>query len=254
MEMPRPAERLFGLIGYPLSHSFSKRYFTNKFTTEGITDAAYELFPIPEIGQLPELLQAHPKLAGLNVTIPYKEAVMPYLSDIDAGAAEIGAVNTIRIGEEGQLTGYNTDLYGFENSLHAWLLNERKSTEGLSAYVLGTGGAAKAVAYALQRLGIPYACVSRKPEGAQIGYDALDVAHTPLIINTTPLGMAPKTKHCPAIDYEAVGNGHFLYDLVYNPEQTLFMRKGAEQGARVKNGMEMLIGQAEKAWQIWNTE
>jgi shikimate dehydrogenase len=254
MSKAERAENLFGLIGFPLSHSFSKRYFSDKFQRERITNAYYELFPIAKIEQLPGLLSRYPNLKGLNVTIPYKQAVIPYLSRLDEGAAAIGAVNTIYITEEQALIGYNTDLYGFENSLYAWLLNERKGTAGLQALILGTGGAAKAVAYALKRLEIPHQLVSRKPGADQIGYGDLPLAEAHLIINTTPLGMSPHTEHCPQLEYAQLGPQHYLYDLVYNPEQTLFMKKGAAQGAKVKNGMEMLIGQAEKAWQIWQSD
>lgn len=254
MGMAERAEHLFGLIGFPLSHSFSKRYFTGKFQRERITNAYYELFPIAEIGQLPRLLSRYPNLRGLNVTIPYKQAVIPYLDQLDEGAAEIGAVNTIYVTQAQKLIGYNTDLYGFENSLYAWLLNERKGTSRLQALILGTGGAAKAVAYALKRLEIPCQMVSRKPQAGQLGYDELPLAEAHLVINTTPLGMSPNTGQCPPLNYNELGPQHYLYDLVYNPEETLFMQKGAEQGAKVKNGMEMLIGQAEKAWQIWQSD
>jgi shikimate dehydrogenase len=251
MDKAAQAERLFGLIGFPLSHSFSKKYFAEKFQRERITDAYYELFPIASAGQLPQLLQRYPNLQGLNVTIPYKQAVLPYLDQLEDGAAEIGAVNTIRI-DDGLLSGYNTDVYGFQNSLHAWLLANKGTTDGLKAVILGTGGAAKAVSYALQQLQIPFRLVSRRPQSGQWGYELLDLRAYQLIVNTTPLGMPPYKNQCPPIPYEQLGEQHYLYDLVYNPERTLFMQRGADQGAKVKNGAEMLIGQAEKAWQIWN--
>lgn len=246
--------RLFGLIGYPLSHSFSKQYFSDKFQDERITDAHYELFPLSDIGQLLDLIARHPNLRGLNVTIPYKQQAIPYLYRIEKEAESIGAVNTIYITEEQRLVGFNTDFYGFKNSLHAWLLKEHGGLDNIRALILGTGGAAQAVAYALEYLSIPYDWVSRHPKAGQLGYEGLNLATYQLIINTTPLGMSPKVDRCPAIPYEQLGPAHYLYDLVYNPEETLFMQKGRAAGAKVKNGLEMLIGQAEKAWEIWQRE
>jgi len=251
MSKAKRVDRLFGLIGFPLSHSFSKRYFSEKFERERVTDAYYELFPLSAIDQLPGLLERYPNLQGLNVTIPYKQQILPYLHHIDEGAKAVGAVNTVYHTGQQHLLGFNTDVYGFENSLHAWLLKERGNLEGMQALILGTGGAAQAVAYALRRLDIPYDWVSRQPAAGQLGYDELELSAADLIINTTPLGMSPKVERCPAIPYEQLGAGHYLYDLVYNPASTLFMQKGAARGAKVKNGLEMLIGQAEKAWEIW---
>ncbi len=246
--------RLFGLIGYPLSHSFSKRYFTEKFRKAGIDDARYELFPIAEIENLPALLGQYPNLAGLNVTIPYKQAVLPFLDRLDKGAAAVGAVNTIHF-DSGERVGYNTDVVGFERSLLAWIGEERHRADGFRALVLGTGGAAKAVGYVLRQLGIPYHLVSRRSGPGRLAYPEVSgtvlKAH-PLVINTTPLGMAPKTAGCPDLPYSALGAQHFLYDLVYNPEMTTFMKRGLAQGARVKNGLDMLYGQAEQAWSIWS--
>ncbi len=245
-------KRLFGLIGYPLSHSFSKRYFSEKFAREGIEGAAYELFPIPEIGDLPQLLDRHPDLRGLNVTIPYKEAVIPFLDRLDEEAAAVGAVNTIRIDASG-LTGFNTDVYGFEQSLRAFLDDQQATVD--RALILGTGGAAKAVAYVLQKMGIGFFFVSRRPADDRLTYEQLDarvLEKHRLIINTTPLGMAPRTDSRPALPYERLGAGHLLYDLVYNPERTRFLEQGAQHGCPGMNGLEMLYLQAERAWAIWN--
>lgn len=246
--------RLFGLIGYPLSHSFSRRYFSDKFAKEGIQDAAYELFPLPNITAFPDLLADHPNLVGLNVTIPYKQAVLPYLDALDAGAEAVGAVNTIKI-EQGQLTGYNTDVAGFERSLQQLL--RRKDRRPERALVLGTGGASLAVIYVLGQLGIAYQLVSRQAAADRITYEELstkDVRRHRLIINTTPLGMSPNVDTFPPIPYEGIGNEHLLFDLVYNPEVTAFLRKGGERGAAISNGLNMLYGQAEKAWEIWQAD
>ncbi|MCR9102216.1 MAG: shikimate dehydrogenase [bacterium] len=246
-------ERLFGLIGYPLSHSFSKKYFSEKFAKAGIADACYELFPLPEIGALPELLQQHPNLAGLNVTIPYKQAVLPYLDKLSEGAAAVGAVNTIRCSGD-QLEGFNTDVVGFETSLCSWLEATRGGWSGLKALVLGTGGAAKAVAFVLSRLEIPFQMVSRTPGNGRLSYEQVTpevAAIHELLINTTPLGMSPNTASKPELPYHALGSSHYLYDLVYNPASTAFMKSGLQQGAKAMNGLEMLHGQAEAAWTIW---
>jgi shikimate dehydrogenase len=243
--------RLFGLIGYPLGHSFSRKYFTNKFEQEQILDAAYELFEIPTIDLLPEVLQKHPNLRGLNVTVPYKQAVMPYLDNIDPAAARIGAVNTILI-SDGRKTGYNSDYVGFLQSLLAFYPQTEKS----AALVLGTGGAAKAVMAALDSLGIPFQLVSRAAREGGLSYADLGpdlLLNYPLIINTTPLGMHPRTEDFPELPYEALTDQHYLYDLVYNPAETTFMKKGAAAGAKVKNGYDMLVLQAEESWRIWNS-
>lgn len=239
---------LYGIIGYPLSHSFSPGYFRERFRMLGI-DAAYEAFPIEDINQLPALLEQYPTLQGLNVTIPYKQAVIPYLHELDATAQAVGAVNCIRI-RDGRLKGFNTDCTGFSVTLQPLL-----GPGALQALVLGTGGAAKAVMYALRQLGIPYKTVSRS--GGDLQYDKLSaalVADHRLIINTTPLGMYPAVADCPALPYEALGPQHILYDLVYNPAETLFLEKGKEQGATVKNGYDMLIAQAEAGWAIWQEQ
>ncbi len=242
--------RLFGLIGYPLSHSFSKNYFTQKFERERRFDCRYELFPIANIHKLPELLEHHPDLEGLNVTIPYKQEVLQYLHQKEGLPETLQACNCIRI-RNGVLEGFNTDYIGFENSLKPLLQPHHRQ-----ALVLGNGGASKAVMYVLNQLNIPFEVVSRKlHEGSTLTYEQLDFAavrnHT-LIINTTPLGTFPNVNECPPIPYEAITDQHLLYDLVYNPELTLFMERGQQQGAVVKNGYEMLVGQAEAAWRIWN--
>lgn len=245
-------KRLFGLIGFPLGHSFSKKYFTAKFEKENITDCRYETFELPDITSLPSLIARNPDLRGLNVTIPHKEAVLPFLNELDQSAESVGAVNVIKVTDNNKLIGYNSDYYGFKSSLETWLPSD---VRGYKALVLGTGGAAKAVAAALQELNIPYQYVSRQNNGQIISYNDLSadtINDHLLIINTTPLGMAPKTETCPPLDYEAITENHFLYDLVYNPEETLFMKKGNEKGAKTKNGLEMLHLQAEKSWEIWN--
>jgi len=244
--------RLFGLIGFPLSHSFSKKYFSEKFKAEHITDCQYELFPLERIEEFEALTSSLSNLRGLNVTIPYKQQVLSYLNELDPGAAAIGAVNTIKI-TQGHLKGFNTDVHGFWSSLQAFL--QEHHAQPTQALVLGTGGAAKAVLYALKQMDIAATVVSRVPLAGQLGYEALDVqvmnAH-PLIINTTPLGMTPNVDSAPPIPYQSLTDQHFLYDLVYNPTETEFMRLGLTQGAKVKNGLDMLYLQAEKAWEIWN--
>lgn len=238
---------LYGLIGYPLEHSFSPAYFNAKFLREDIA-ATYISFPITDIGQLPALLKQHLNLSGLNVTIPYKESVMPLLDELDVAAVAIGAVNCISI-QNGKTKGYNTDVTGFENSLKP-LLGQGMN----SAIILGTGGAARAVKWVLEKLGIDYISVSRQDNADAISYDALttdDIHQRKLIINTTPLGMYPHIESYPPIDYTAITDNHLLYDLVYNPEVTRFLQRGKQHGATIKNGQEMLELQAEAAWQIW---
>ena len=242
---------VYGLIGYPLSHSFSRKYFTEKFEREGIRDCTYELFELSDIAGFPELLVAHPNLRGLNVTIPHKQAVIPFLDRLDESAQKVGAVNVIKLGRQGEKTGYNSEYYGFKQSLSEWLAGQGS----LSALVLGNGGAGKAVKAALTDLQINYQVVSRQAGDGNITYDQLDadvMAHHLLIINTTPLGTFPHTEVFPPIPYHLLTSGHWLYDLVYNPSETGFMRKGVAQGASVHNGLTMLHLQAEKAWEIWN--
>ncbi|RYE26100.1 MAG: shikimate dehydrogenase [Sphingobacteriales bacterium] len=241
-----PAE--YGLIGYPLTHSFSPAYFNSKFQREGI-DAIYHSFSIPDIKELPELLVAHPQLRGLNVTIPYKQTVLPYLTVLDETAMAVGAVNCIAI-DDNHAIGYNTDVIGFEQSLLPLL-----KPHHTQALVLGTGGASKAVTFVLNKLHIPYQMVSRISSADAVSYDELTdelVASHTLIINTTPMGMHPEVEVMPRIPSAAIGAQHLLYDLVYNPEETLFLKMGRLRGATAKNGLEMLHLQAEAAWHIWH--
>lgn len=243
--------RIYGLIGKPLAQSFSKKYFTEKFEKENIPDALYDLFQLEEIAHLPQLLTSQPQLCGLNVTIPYKEQVMPYLDAIDDEARIIGACNCIKI-TDGHLKGFNTDAPAFEKSLLPQLKLHHKK-----ALVLGTGGAAKAVIYILGKLGIEHKYVSRNKGVNFFTYEDLneEILHQyPLIINATPLGSYPKVDAAPDIPYQHLTAHHYLYDLIYNPEMTLFLQRGAACGAAVKNGYNMLVGQAEKSWEIWNDE
>ncbi|HOK51419.1 MAG TPA: shikimate dehydrogenase [Bacteroidales bacterium] len=248
--------RTFGLIGYPLEHSFSARYFAKKFEQLGITDAQYLNFPIENIELFPALFEKGFNICGLNVTIPYKEAVIQYLHELSDTAKAIGAVNTIKISTDTQgnrlLKGYNTDEYGFRLSLLEYL-----KPYHTKALILGTGGAAKAVEYVLKITGISYLYVSRNPKhNGQIGYNALSKALLDeylLIINTTPVGMYPHVDEAPPIPYEFITDRHLLYDLIYNPECTQFLSQGAKRGATIVNGNKMLVLQAEKAWEIWNS-
>ena len=243
--------RQFGLIGRTLSHSFSQTYFNQKFYSLGLAEHQYELFELAEINELPALLAAHPHLVGLNVTVPYKETVLTYLDELAPSARRIGAVNVVERTTDGRLRGHNTDYVGFRDSLRTFFPHPA----GARALVLGTGGAAKAVGVALQDLGIPYWSVTRDPLGAGLTYADLTpplvTAHS-LIINATPVGTFPRIDECPPLPYHALTAGHYLYDLVYNPTETLFLAKGKEVGAHVKNGFEMLCLQAEAAWDIWH--
>jgi len=241
--------RAYGLIGHPLSHSFSQRYFIEKFEREGIEGCRYELFPLPSIGDLPVLLDREAHLCGLNVTIPYKQQVIPYLHAMDDVVLSTGACNCIRI-EDGRLLGHNTDVIGFERSLGELLRPVQDK-----ALVLGTGGAAKAVHYVLKKIGIPFREISRNALREVLSYAQLTaemVREHRLLINTTPLGMYPDVGTCPEIPYDAIGPDHYLFDLVYNPARTLFLQKGEERGATVANGADMLRIQAEESWKIWN--
>lgn len=243
---------IYGLIGYPLGHSFSKKYFTEKFATIGIADNnVYELFELSDIQTFPELIKSQSDLKGLNVTIPHKQAVMPFLDGLDASAEKVGAVNVIKIGEGGKLIGYNSDYYGFKTSLEEFI----PANTPLKALVLGNGGAAKAVIAALNDLSISYKIVSRTKSDDTLGYEdlATEIGNYQLIINSSPVGTYPKADVCPDIPYEQLTSNHYLYDLVYNPMQTLFLQKGEEQGAKTHNGLKMLHLQAEKAWEIWNS-
>jgi shikimate dehydrogenase len=242
--------RKFGLIGYPLGHSFSRKYFREKFHRESIVDCMYSNYEIPSISTLSDILK-DPELNGLNVTIPYKESVVPFLHKKDQVVEEIAACNCIKI-LNGELTGYNTDVIGFENSLR-----EKLTITDKRALILGTGGSSKAVAWVLKKTGIEYLFVTRNKSlhGSGITYEALSreilESHS-LVINTTPVGMHPKTEVYPPIPYQWIGQGHYLFDLVYNPSKTLFLEKGELAGARTKNGADMLAIQAEASWDIWN--
>jgi shikimate dehydrogenase len=239
--------RKFGLIGYPLSHSFSKKYFTDIFSKEGI-NAEYTNYPIEDISMVKTLF-TDPLLEGINVTIPYKEVVIPFLDELSKAVKEIGACNCIRI-RDGKTKGFNTDVLGFE---HSWEKKLRPVND--KALVLGTGGAAKAVCYVLRQRKIPYQQVSRKRNEGIIGYGDVNaemIREYRLLINTTPLGMYPHINECPALPYEAITPEHYLYDLVYNPAKTLFLQKGEERGAVIENGQDMLIIQANESRKIWN--
>ena len=244
--------RKFGLIGYPLGHSFSKKYFTEKFVREGIQGCRFELYPIESIAEFPQLLDRESGLEGLSVTIPYKEQVIPYLDALDPACAQIGAVNCIRI-HAGKKTGFNTDYLGFKQSLQSWL-----GTEIPNALVLGTGGASKAVQQALRDLRVTYRIVSRTQREGQLTYADLQeqpewLASYPLIINTSPLGTYPQVEELPDIPLEQLHAAHRVYDLVYNPPITRLMQACIARGGAAKNGQDMLELQAEAAWAIWNS-
>ena len=243
--------RKFGLIGYPLGHSFSKKYFSEKFVREGIQGCQFELYPIESISEFPQLLDSESSLEGLSVTIPYKEQVIPYLDALEPACAQIGAVNCIRV-QDGIKTGFNTDYLGFKHSLQSWL-----GTEIPNALVLGTGGASKAVQQALRDLEIPYRIVSRTQREGQLTYADLKeqpdwLASHPLIINTSPLGTYPQVEDMPDIPLEQLHAAHRVYDLVYNPPITRLMQECISRGGAAKNGQDMLELQAEAAWSIWN--
>ena len=242
----------YGLIGYPLGHSFSIGYFNEKFQNEGI-DAEYVNFEIPQIDMLPEIIAANPNLKGLNVTIPYKEKVLSYLDHITPEARAIGAINVISVQHKGKATylkGYNSDVIGFTQSIEPMLESFHKK-----ALILGTGGASKAINYGLKSLGLETVFVSRYERPGTIQYDKLtgdDIREYNVIVNCTPCGMYPRTNECPNLPYEAMDSHNLLYDLIYNPDETLFMQKGAKQGATVVNGLEMLLLQAFASWEFWH--
>lgn len=245
--------RTFGLIGRTLSHSFSQAYFSQKFDRLHLPDCRYELFELAAASELPQLLARHPNLAGLNVTIPYKEQIWPYLTRVAPSAALVGAVNVVEFQADGSLVGHNTDYVGFRESLRKFY----PAAPGPRALILGTGGAAKAVGVALRELGIAYWFVSRDPLQAQLTYAELTpavISAHPLIINTTPLGTYPAVHECPPLPYEALTPAHYLFDLIYNPRETRFLERGRLAGAHTKNGFEMLELQAEAAWDIWNAK
>jgi len=246
--------KLFGLIGFPLTHSFSKKYFSEKFEKEGIDECLYENFELKDIDDLPVLIKTYHSLKGLNVTIPYKEDVIKYLDDLDYTARKIQAVNVIKMMDDGKKIGYNTDYYGFRTSLENWMGPEMKK---IKALILGTGGASKAVKTVLDDCGILYSTVSRDQfKGDFTYYDFIHdsdlIQDYRLIINTTPLGMYPNANEAPNLPYENMNEWFYLYDLIYNPEKTLFLENGEKSGVKIKNGREMLVLQAEKAWEIWN--
>jgi shikimate dehydrogenase len=252
-------KKTYGLIGYPLTHSFSKKYFTEKFEKENITDCEYNLYSLSTIHQLPELLKDNPEIGGLNVTIPYKESVIPFLNELDPVAKAIGAVNCIKViqsanNQAPKLIGYNTDVFGFRQSIKPFL--EKRHERAL---ILGTGGASKAVAYVLKEIGLDCYFITRHKTHASgpntFLYEELNeymLNAIKLIINTTPVGMFPNVKEAPPIPYDLITPSHLLYDLVYNPAETEFLKRGKEKGAETINGLSMLQQQAEEAWRIWN--
>ena len=246
-------QKLYGLIGFPLEHSFSKGYFTEKFKNNNLSNCRYENFPIKSIGELKNIIETNPDLIGLNVTIPYKISVIDHLDELDENAKTIHSVNTIKIIRENKikLIGYNTDIIGLTMALKPQLrpIHNR-------ALILGNGGSSKAVQFVLKSLGIGFLIVTRNPKKEnEISYAQLNENHIRfhhLIINTTPLGMWPKVEKFPEINYESISNDHLLFDLIYNPEMTVFLQKGKEKGAMISNGLSMLHQQAEASWQIWN--
>lgn len=245
-------EKVFGLIGLTVSHSFSKSYFDEKFFREGLRDHHYELFPLNNIKEIEDLIKNTKGLSGLNVTIPYKEEVMRFLDEVDPAAKKIGAVNVIKI-ENGKRKGFNTDMDAFYETIEKWLPKDKR----FHALILGTGGSSKSVQEALIKLNVRFKVVSR--DGAKGDYTYGDLEKQPkilqesnLVINTTPLGMHPNTNTMPPIDYEHLTSAHYVYDLIYNPARTMFLQKAEMRGATVKNGLEMLHVQAEKSWAIWN--
>jgi shikimate dehydrogenase len=241
--------RLFGLIGYPLTHSFSKDYFAEKFKRESIEDCRYENFELPDIAQLPRIVDDHPELEGLNVTIPHKESVLPFLDEQNELVRKTGACNCIKV-IKGKLAGFNTDVIGFERSLLAKLQPQHKN-----ALILGAGGAAKAVEFVLKKNQIHYTHISRRHSENSVTYEELTPAileENKLIINTTPVGMYPNINEILPLPFDAITPKHFLFDLIYNPAKTLFLKKGEERGATTQNGYEMLVCQAEESWIIWN--
>jgi shikimate dehydrogenase len=245
-------EKVFGLIGQTVSHSFSKSYFDEKFFREGFRDYRYELFPLTNIKEIEKLITETKGLSGLNVTIPYKEQIISYLSEVDPVAKRIGAVNVVKF-NDGKLIGYNTDSEAFRETLEKWL----PAVHEFQALILGTGGSSKAVQEALKKLKINFKIASRDRQKGDYAYEDITkeskiIEQSKLIINTTPLGMSPNNESMPPIDYELITKEHFVYDLIYNPARTMFLQKSEMRGATIKNGLEMLHVQAEKSWQIWN--
>jgi shikimate dehydrogenase len=244
-------QNVYGLLGKNISYSFSKKYFTNKFKTEFLENCVYLNFDIQTIEEFSDIIKENKKLRGFNVTIPYKENILPYLTHLNKKAQKIGAVNCVKISKKGtKLKGYNTDFYGFKKALQPMLQNHHKK-----ALIFGTGGASKAVAFALKKLNISYKFVSRNPIENQLNYQQLTkniLEEYTILINTTPVGTLPNVQECITIPYELVTKKHIAYDLVYNPEETLFLKKCKKQGATTTNGYQMLVFQAEKSWEIWN--
>jgi len=239
----------FGLVGKNIGYSFSKNYFTERFRNDNVLDNSYDNFDIQDISEFPKIIEDNPDLAGLNVTIPYKEIVIPYLDSLSKKATQIGAINVIRF-KKGKLKGYNSDYYGFKKSLQPLLKPHHKK-----ALILGTGGASKAIAFALDELDILYTFVSREAKENTIDYNRINATtfdNYQIIINCTPLGTSPNTAAFPPLPYEFFTENHIAFDLIYNPQETQFLSKAKANGATIKNGMEMLILQAEKAWKIWN--
>lgn len=242
--------RRFGLLGYPLSHSFSQKYFTEKFARLGLTDCVYENFSLPDIAALSDVLQSKKDLRGFNITIPYKKQVLAFVDEVSPVVKAIGACNCVNI-KDGKRIGHNTDVVGFEQSLRPFL-----KAHHTRALVLGTGGASAAVVYVLQQLGIAVQYVSRTASEQAIAYEQVDEALLSshhLIVNTTPLGMYPNVEECPPLPYQYLTPLHHLYDLIYNPTETRFLANGKARGASVQNGQEMLVLQAEESWRIWNS-
>lgn len=242
--------KIFGLIGKNIDYSFSKKYFTERFENTNATDCIYQNFDIDTIEDFPNLIAKNPDLMGLNVTIPYKETIIPFLDCLSKKATQIGAVNVIRFTKKRKLKGYNSDYYGFKKSLESILQPHHQK-----ALILGTGGASKAVAFALKEMNIPYAFVSREAHENTITYERINATtfdNYQIIINCTPLGTSPNTKEFPPIPYQFFTEKHLAFDLIYNPEETQFLKKAKKKGAMTKNGIDMLIFQAEKAWRIWN--
>lgn len=240
----------FGLIGKNIDYSFSKKYFTEKFSDDLFSDFTYENFDLQSINEFPEVLEKNPDLKGLNVTIPYKETIIPFMDSLSDKASKIGAINVIRFTKNGNLKGYNSDWYGFKKSLEPLLQPHHKK-----ALILGTGGASKAIAFALDELEITYAFVSREENDKTIGYERINATtfdNYQIIINCTPVGTHSNIKEFPPIPYQYFTDKHIAFDLIYNPEETQFLKKAKKKGATIKNGYEMLVFQAEKAWKIWN--
>jgi len=245
--------KLYGLIGFPLGHSFSKKYFNEKFEREGLIDYSYELFPISSIKEFPSIIKSNPFLQGLNITVPYKQEVLEYVTELTGTVKNIGAANTIKIKGD-KLIAYNTDVIGFENSF----IKKLKPSH-TKALVLGTGGSSKAIQYVLKKLNIEFLLVTRSKqlEKEIINYSCIHetiMAEHQVIINCTPVGMYPNVKDYPQLPYQFISEEHYLFDLIYKPEQTLFLKKGEEKGALIENGFEMLIIQAEESWKIWKED